>query len=62
LCLSVVALHYFGALIILCVCFKCHQKQDPHGNVLILNDNKVVSELGPGIHDGWRENDGREIT
>ena len=45
----VVALFYFGALIIIFVCFKCHQKQDPYSSVLIMNTNKVVSKLGWGV-------------
>jgi len=44
-------LHYFGALIILFVYFKCHQVQDD-GGVLIVNAIKVVSELGWGVRDG----------
>ena len=45
----------FSALIILFICFKCHQEQDSYGDVFIISVNKVVSELRWGIRDGWIE-------
>jgi len=42
----VVALHYFDVLIILFVCFKCHQEQDPDDSALTVNANIVHAGAG----------------